>query len=276
MTLRPMLYVGIVPEPPRRVIVPTALKSSVTQSRDPSGRFTQRQVYRPLRPERPDRFRLRPNPIRAGARIAAVRLHDPDGDDWLRDLRGDGHRHDEAVVRLHALLLRGARYTIARHRALLPQFWDTDLEQIALEAADDATVAVLARLDDFRGESRFTTWAYKFAFLDATAKLRQRAWRGREIPTEPESWTLLGASADADQPAEVAELLAAIGAGIAEALTDRQRKALVAVAVNGIAIEVVAERLGTTRGALYKTLHEARIKLRAYLAERGLRPAGDA
>jgi RNA polymerase sigma-70 factor (ECF subfamily) len=173
-------------------------------------------------------------------------------------------------------LLRGARYTIARHRALLPQFWDTDLEQIALESADDATVAVLSHLDDFRGESRFTTWAYKFAFLDATAKLRQRAWRGREIPTEPESWTLLSGSAEADQSAELAELLAAIGAGIAEALTERQREALVAVAINGVAIEVVADRLGTTRGALYKTMHDARIKLREYLAERGLRPLGDA
>jgi RNA polymerase sigma-70 factor (ECF subfamily) len=201
---------------------------------------------------------------------------DRDSDGWLRDLRADGRRREEAVARLHALLLRGARYTIARQRTLLPQFWDTDLEQIALESADDATVAVLSRLDDFRGESRFTTWAYKFAFLDATAKLRQRAWRGREIPTEPESWTLLGARAEADQTAELGELLEAIGAGIAEALTDRQREALVAVAVNGVAIEVVADRLGTTRGALYKTLHEARVKLRAYLAERGLGPLGDA
>ncbi len=200
---------------------------------------------------------------------------DQESDSWLRDLRADGGRREDAVARLHALLLRGARYTIARHRALLPQFWETDLEQIALESADDATVAVLSRLDDFRGESRFTTWAYKFAFLDATAKLRQRAWRGREIPTEPESWTLFAGNADAEQPAELAELLEAIGAGISEVLTERQRGVLVAVAINGVAIEVVAERLETTRGAIYKTLHDARSKLRAYLAERGLRPLGD-
>jgi len=203
-------------------------------------------------------------------------VRDQESSEWLRDLRADGHRREDAVARLHALLLRGARYTIARQRTLLPQFWESDLEQLALESADDATVAVLARLDDFRGESRFTTWAYKFAFLDATSKLRQRAWRGREIPTEPESWTLLGGSADGDQPAELAELLTAIGDGIAEALTERQREVLVAVAINGVAIEVVADRLGTTRGALYKTMHDARIKLRAYLAERGLRPLEDA
>jgi RNA polymerase sigma-70 factor, ECF subfamily len=213
-----------------------------------------------------------PAPEPRGPRAHASVDGDRDSRIWLRDLRGDGRPREEAVTRLHELLLRGARYTIARHRALLPQFSEMDLEQVALESADDATVAVLARLDDFRGESRFTTWAYKFAFLDATAKLRQRAWRGREIPTEPESWTLLGARAKAEQPAELAELLHAIGAGMAEALTERQRDALVAVAVNGIAIEVVAERLGTTRGALYKTLHEARVKLRGYLAERGLLP----
>jgi RNA polymerase sigma-70 factor, ECF subfamily len=198
-------------------------------------------------------------------------VRDRESNDWLRDLRGDGHPRDDAVARLHALLLRGARYTIARHRTLLPQFSELDLEQIALESADDATVAILSRLDDFRGESRFSTWAYKFAFLEATAKLRQRAWRGREIPTEPESWTILGVTADADQ-SELAELLAAIGDGLAEALTERQRDVLVAVAINGVAIEVVAERLGTTRGALYKTMHDARVRLRAYLAERGLGP----
>lgn len=178
------------------------------------------------------------------------------------------------MARLHALVLRGARSTIARHRALLPQFWETDLEQIALESAADATVAILSRLDEFRGESRFTTWAYKFALLDATAKLRQRAWRGREIPTEPESWTLFAGNDQADQPAELAELLAAIGSGLAEALTQRQRETLVAVAINGVPIEVVAERLGTTRGAVYKVLHDARSRLRAYLAERGLLPMG--
>lgn len=210
-------------------------------------------------------------PAREPAAGRPDEARDRQSDDWLRDLRGDGHLHEDAVARLHALLLRGARYTIARQRTLLPQFSELDLEQIALESADDATVAILSRLDDFRGESRFTTWAYKFAFLDATAKLRQRAWRGKEIPTEPESWTILGATADADQ-AELAELLAAIGDGLAEALTERQRVVLVAVAINGVAIEVVAERLATTRGALYKTMHDARVRLRAYLADRGLGP----
>jgi RNA polymerase sigma-70 factor, ECF subfamily len=205
------------------------------------------------------------------------RPRDPRAEAWVCELGAEGARRDEAVARLHALLLRAARYAIARHRALLSQLSGTDLEQIALEAANDATVAVLAHLSEFRGESRFTTWAYKFALLDATAKLRQRAWRAREIPTEPEGWTLFGSDRDdADRTAELTELLHAIGAGITEALSERQRAVLVAVAINGVAIEVVAAELGTTRGAVYKMLHEARVKLRAYLADRGLRPLGEA
>jgi RNA polymerase sigma-70 factor (ECF subfamily) len=132
-------------------------------------------------------------------------------------------------------------------------------------------MSVLRRLDDFRGESRFTTWVYKFALLEAAVKLRRRAWQGREIPLEPESWSLF-ASADSGpaEEAEQSELLSAIQEGITEALTRHQRRVLVATAVNGVPIDVLAERLGTTRGALYKTLHDARRKLRAHLAERGL------
>ena len=196
---------------------------------------------------------------------------------WLRDLRADGPERQAALARLHALLLRAARYTVARHRALLPQFLGKELEQVAIEAANDAMVDVLKRLDDFRGESRFTTWAYKFALLAATAKLRQRAWEVREIPTDPESWTLFaGDHLDAERTAELAEVLQVIRTGIGEALTERQREVLVAVGINGVPIEVVAARLDTTRGAVYKTLHEARARLRAYLADRGLRPLGDA
>ena len=205
-----------------------------------------------------------------------ARAHDPESEAWLRDLRADGRR-EEAAARLHALLLRAARYAVASSRGLLPQLSDGELDQIAVDAASDATIAVLARLDDFRGESRFATWAYKFALLGVSAKLRQRdsRGRGREVPTEPEDWpTRDGAGEETEQTAERDELLEWIGVGVAEALTERQRRVLVAVAVNGLPIHVVAERLGTTHGAVYKALHEARRKLRDYLADRGLRPPG--
>src|SRR3954469_1457788 len=195
---------------------------------------------------------------------------DPESREWLAGLRADGAQHHAAVGGLHALLLRGARFEVARRRPTMPHLRGNELDEIALEAADDALMSVLARLDDFRGASRFTTWAYKFALLEAAVKLRKRAWQGREVPLEPESWGLFAsAGLEPDEEAEQNELLAAVQRAIAEALTPHQRRVLVALAVNGVPIDVLAERLNTTRGALYKTLHDARRKLRAHLSERG-------
>jgi RNA polymerase sigma-70 factor, ECF subfamily len=196
---------------------------------------------------------------------AAPPLAEPD---WLRSLRATGAERDDAVARLHALLLRAARFEVARRRPTLPHLRGNELDDIALEAADDALMSVLARLDDFRGESRFTTWVYKFALLEAAVKLRRRAWQGREVPLEPETWSLFGSDAlEPDEQAEQSELLRAVQSGINEALTPHQRRVLVALALNGVPIDVLAERLNTTRGALYKTLHDARRKLREHLGE---------
>src|SRR3954470_23703750 len=114
--------------------------------------------------------------------------------EWLRSLREEGIERDEAIARLHTLLLRAARFEVARRRPTLPHLRGGDLDDIANQAADDALVSVLRRLDDFRGASRFTTWAYKFALYEAAVKLRKRAWQGREVPLEPESWTLFASS----------------------------------------------------------------------------------
>ena len=190
---------------------------------------------------------------------------------WLDALGRDGAGRDEAIARLHALLLRAARFEVARRRPALPFLRGNELDDIALEAADDALVSVLARLEDFRGLSRFTTWAYKFALLEAAVKLRRRSWQGREIPLEPESWSLLAdRGSSPEDEAEQRELLRAVQQAVAVILTPHQRRVLVAVAVNGVPIDVLAERLGSTRGALYKTLHDARRKLRAHLAAEGL------
>jgi RNA polymerase sigma-70 factor (ECF subfamily) len=193
--------------------------------------------------------------------------------EWLRALRAHGATRDEAVARLHALLLRAARFEAARHRGRLPHLRD-ELEEIAHEAAGDALISVLAHLDDFRGESRFTTWVYKFALLETAVKLRKRAWQGRELPLEPDAWNLF-ASVGLTPPEQVdqSELLSTLQAAIGEVLTPHQRRVLVAVTLNGVPIDVLAERLDTTRGALYKTLHDARQKLRTHLAERDLSAA---
>ena len=193
---------------------------------------------------------------------------DKESQEWLTGLR---ERRDESVAQLHALLLRAARFEVARRRPTLPHLRGNELEDIAYEAADDALMSVLARLDDFRGESRFTTWVYKFALLEAAVKLRKRAWQGREVPLEPESWSLFTtADLGPEDEAEQSELLRTVQTAVAEELTPRQREVLVALALNGVPIDVLAERLDTTRGALYKTLHDARRKLRKHLDEQGI------
>ncbi|HEX2105352.1 MAG TPA: RNA polymerase sigma factor [Solirubrobacteraceae bacterium] len=188
---------------------------------------------------------------------------------WVAALGARGPDHDAAVARLHALLLRAARFELRRRGAR------ADVEDLAMQAADDALVAILAKLHTFRGQSRFTTWAYKFGLLEAGVKARRRAWQGREVPLPDEGWAAFadirhGPGADA----ETAELLAAVRVAIDGCLTPHQRAVLVAIALQDVPIDVLAERLGTTRGALYKTLHDARRKLRAELERQGLHPDG--
>jgi RNA polymerase sigma-70 factor (ECF subfamily) len=188
----------------------------------------------------------------------------------LRALRAGGSGRDRAIADLHELLLRAARFEVSRRRAALSYVRGEELEDLATQAADDALVAVLAKLDDFRGASRFTTWAYKFALLEAGVRLRRRAWQEREVVLDSDSWTRLGAGGDGpDADAERAELMRALSEAIGSDLTDHQRRVLVAITIDGVPIDVLAERLSTTRGALYKTLHDARRRLRAALTERG-------
>ena len=211
-----------------------------------------------------------PTPLVASEERATL---DPESQRWVEALRSTGAERDEALARLHELLLRAARFEAARRRRSLPDLSADEAEEIAAESADEAAVAVLARLGDFRGASRFTTWAYKFALFEAGVKVRRRAWRGRTVSLEPEDWSLVtDRRASPAEEAEHSELLEALREGVERVLTPRQREVFVALALNGVPIDVLAEHLSTTRGALYKTLHDARRKLRDHLARRGLGP----
>jgi RNA polymerase sigma-70 factor, ECF subfamily len=191
---------------------------------------------------------------------------------WVERLSATGPERDAALVELHALLLHAARFEIAR-RASSKTLRGGDYDDLAHQSADDALLAILRKLGDFRGESRFTTWAYKFALYEAAAKLRKRSWQGREIPLTPEAWPLIADDHQhtAQQTIETTDRLTALHEAIENQLSPHQREVLVALALNEVPIDVLAERLNTTRGALYKTLHDGRQKLRAALTERGLR-----
>jgi RNA polymerase sigma-70 factor (ECF subfamily) len=195
-------------------------------------------------------------------------LHrDEDSEAWVAALSSPGPEREAASARLHELLLRAARFEVNRRRASLPHLRGDDFDDLAVQSADDALMAITAKLHTFRGDSRFTTWAYKFALLEAAVKLRRRAWQGREIPLEPESWDTFAAQHPSpERRAEESELLQQLQVGIDQVLTPHQREVLVALALNEVPIDVLAERLNTNRGALYKTLHDARKKLRAHIA----------
>ncbi|HEY2637476.1 MAG TPA: sigma-70 family RNA polymerase sigma factor [Solirubrobacteraceae bacterium] len=199
---------------------------------------------------------------------------DAESAEWVGALSDTGARRAAAVERLHALLLRAARFELGRRRPG-GDARGIDLDDLASQAASDALMAVLRKLPTYRGDSRFTTWAYKFALLEASVALRRAVWHEREVPLEEDGWAVLAdRRAAPDTDAESAELLGAVGRAIAEALTPHQRTVLVALVLNDVPIDVLAERLQTTRGALYKTLHDARRKLRERLAAGGHAVAG--
>jgi RNA polymerase sigma-70 factor, ECF subfamily len=182
---------------------------------------------------------------------------------WLGPLAAEGPAHDRALRDLHRLLLRASRFEVNRRASALGVLAGAELDDIANQAADDALLAVLARLDRFEGRSRFTTWAYKFAIHTAGVAVRRHAWRDRRIADAPGD--ALEHLADLAQgPAESAQTRELLGR-IQEAiglLTPHQRDVLLALAVDGVPIDVLAERLSTNRNALYKTLHDARTRLR--------------
>jgi RNA polymerase sigma-70 factor (ECF subfamily) len=142
-----------------------------------------------------------------------------------------------------------------------------DADDLAVQAADDALMALMRKLPTYRGDSRFTTWAAKFAILEAASKARIRAWQSAEVALDPDGWQRFAARADSEASVEQAQLLHEIADAIRTRLTPHQREILVAVTLDGVPVDVLADRLRSNRGAIYKTLHDARRALRAHLSE---------
>jgi RNA polymerase sigma-70 factor (ECF subfamily) len=182
---------------------------------------------------------------------------------WLRALRSEGTERERAAAKLHAILLRAARFELHR-RNVRREALTEPLEDLVTQSADNALVAILAKLDDYRFESRFTTWAYKFAILEAAVLARRRAWQERELPVDPQSWTtVVGQRFEQGDGTPALDRLKGVLQAINTELSPHQREVLTALVLADVPIDVLAERLNTTRGALYKTLHDARRKLRA-------------
>jgi RNA polymerase sigma-70 factor, ECF subfamily len=188
--------------------------------------------------------------------------------DWVEMLTASGPKQDAAMRELHDLLLRASRRQVQRMRAQLRGAGPEVIDEIANQCADEAMMAVLAKLATFEGRSRFTTWAYKFAVLQAATEVRSRAWHGRDVNLEGLD-LLVDAGAAPEHYAEAADLADVVRNAIQTVLSPHQRRILVALVIEDVPIDVLAERLGATRNALYKTLHDARKRLRSHLRSTG-------
>jgi len=197
----------------------------------------------------------------------------PGADDWLGRLTVDGAERERALAQLHAILLRIARTEVSR-RARQHAIAGPEADDLAHQSADDALVSIIGKLGEFRGESRFTTWAYKFVVLEVSSKLGRHFWRRPTAALEAADWERLpdrfGISPH--DHAAAAEFTDAVRRAVAEQLTARQREVFEALVVQGVPLDALVVRLGSTRNAIYKTMFDARRKLRAALVANGYLP----
>ena len=186
-----------------------------------------------------------------------------------RDARSAAER-ERALARLHQLLLRAAHAEL-RRRSHPVRIEGRERDDLAHQAADDALLAITGKLDRFRGDSRFTTWAYKFVIFEVSAKLGRHYWRNPPVQVGGDAWERIPDrfGADPAQYAESRELAGALRRAVTEALSERQRRVFVAIIVDGIPLDALAAELGSTRNAIYKTMFDARRKIRAHLVAHG-------
>jgi RNA polymerase sigma-70 factor (ECF subfamily) len=207
---------------------------------------------------------------REGSLASAPRPVDSDTESWLHDLDDANPRRPEALARFHQNLLRAAHAEVGRRRGRHP-LTGPELEDLAHQAADDALVAITAKLAGFRGESRFTTWAYKFVIFEVSNKLGRHFWQRPTVAIETADWDRFAdrCAIGPDDHVERLEMVAALRQAVDQQLTDHQRKVFVALVVDGVPLDALALRLGSNRNAIYKTMFDARRKLRAALVAKG-------
>ncbi len=191
--------------------------------------------------------------------------------EWLVGLRARrGQPYRVAVEELHAMLLKIARHEINRRSA--PPV-GVEFDDMAHQAAADALLAILAKLGTYRGESRFTTWVYKFVVFEVLNKLKRWRVHNRALALDvhAEQWQALsvGFAAEPSHHVEARDAIAAVRRAIWVVLTERQRQLFIGAVIDGDPLDVLAARLGISRNAVYKAVFDARRKIRAFLVANG-------
>lgn len=209
--------------------------------------------------------------VSSPSRSAAPGPLDEASADWVRTLSSTGAVRDEAVARLHSVLVRVARVEVQRRRGTLG-LGGPELDDIAHQAAAHALMAITGKLGDFRGESRFTTWAYRFVVLEVSSKIGRHFWRHPSVALADEDWDRLPdrLGLDPHREAQSRELVDAVHHAVDAVLTPHQRRVFVSIVLDGIPLDAMTLELGCTRNAIYKTMFDARRRLRAELVASGL------
>ena len=195
---------------------------------------------------------------------------DADSRRWVDGLSSSGAQRDQSLARLHELLVRIAGREVRRRAGSL-QLVGPEVDDLAHQAAADALLAITAKIGEFRGDSRFTTWAYKFVFFEVSTKIGRHFWRTKAATVTDDHWERL-ADRLAPRPedaAEANELLDAVRGAVATDLTDHQRRLFLAIVVQGVPMDALAAQSGTSRNTIYKGLFDARRKVRASLEASG-------
>jgi RNA polymerase sigma-70 factor (ECF subfamily) len=199
-------------------------------------------------------------------------------DEWVEALRSDGELQQNALEDLRKRLHRSIYYYLSQDRSDLRDLAPKELQAMAGDMAQDAVLRVMANLDSFRGESRFTTWINKIGIRLAISTLRRARYKNFSLDSLTEDGDFLSSQTNlvSDAPptperaAERDDVMEKIQSAFKEALTERQYQALVAIALENVPMDIVAEEMGTNRNALYKLIHDARRKLKVHLESQGL------
>ena len=193
-------------------------------------------------------------------------------DQWIQFLSGEPD--EEALTTLRELLVRGLRYTLASRV-------DSNLDALVEDFTQEALLKILDKLDTFRGESQFTTWAQKIAVRVALTELRRKRWKDRSLEdlttsqdgeSEVETMLMSDPSPTPEDRTTQQGMMGLVQRIIQEELTERQRSAILKVMVAGTPMDIAAEELGTNRNALYKLIHDARVRLKKRITKEGLSP----
>lgn len=195
--------------------------------------------------------------------------------EWLSDLKTDGPELEDALKDLRSVIVKGLPFALSNW--LSPS--DPGFDDLVEEVAQETLLRVLSHMDTFEGRSKFTTWVQKIAVRLAITELRRKRWQDTSLDglLEAEGTAvgprlMVDPSPSPELTTEQSELMDSVQRLIAEELTEKQRKALVAIRIHGMPIEEVARRMDMTRNALYKLLHDARNRLKKRMEDEGLSP----